>query len=652
MHQFFAAVLIVAAGGLAPLIWMRRATWMRAIGASTIAAGCLLGAIDAGIRLFSPEPVAVSIAFLDRFALAFKIDALSAFFLVAVFSVCLLAAVYSYHYMDHPQRIARTALHYFFFGLLTAAMALVATADNLITFVLFWEAMSLTSLCLVLYDYEHAENRKAAYLYAVFSQVGAMCIVAAFAVIYAHTGSFGLDGAAKLPETLKIVVFVLALVGFGSKAGIFPMHIWLPHAHPAAPSHISAVMSGVMIKMGIYGILRLYAAMDWHTPLFGRIVLITGLISGLLGVIYALGQRDLKRLLAYCSMENVGIILMGVGVGMIGVAAGKPVMAVLGFAGALLHVWNHALFKSLLFMGAGMVLHHTGTRAMDLLGGLLKRMPIAGTTFLIGALAIAGMPPFNGFVSEFSIYMAGFAGVGLAKADFVLSVLAVVGLAMIGGLALATFTKAVGVVFLGEPRSRAAQVEHESGMSMLVPMLLLAMACVGIGVFPTLFIAMALKAVAALNLGYGRIPLEPFMALTGNITQAALLLVLVVGIVLTLRAFLYRGKAITAASTWGCGFTQPTARMQYSSASYAASILALFRTIAPLGEEHPAIRGRFPDRTYYISHIQDLAERHMGRLVVRPVQRFFDRLRWVQHGDIHMYIGFILIAIVAAMFFI
>jgi hydrogenase-4 component B len=652
MYQFFAAVLIVVAGGVAPLVWMRRATRMRAIGAATIAAGCLLGAIDAGVKLFAPEPVAVSIAFLDRFALAFRIDALAAFFLVAVFTVCLLAAVYSFHYMDQPQRVVRTALHYLFFGLLTAAMALVVTADNIITFVLCWELMSLTSLCLVLYDYEQAENRKAAYLYAVFSQVGAMCIVAAFAVLYAHSGSFGLDGAAGLPEALKTVVFVLALIGFGSKAGIFPVHIWLPHAHPAAPSHISAVMSGVMIKIGIYGILRLYAVMDWHTPLLGHIVLIAGLISGLLGVVYALGQHDLKRLLAYCSMENVGIILMGVGVGMIGVSAGKPVMAVLGFAGALLHVWNHALFKSLLFMGAGMVLHHTGTRTMDLLGGLLKRMPIAGTTFLIGALAIAGLPPFNGFVSEFTIFMGGFAGVGLVKTDFVLSVLAVVGLAMIGALALATFTKAVGVVFLGEPRSRAAQAGHEAGVTMLVPMLLLAFACVGIGVFPTLFLSMALKAVAALNLGYGRIPLEPFVALTDSISQAALLLVLVVGIVLGLRAFLYRGKTVTAATTWGCGFTQPTARMQYTGTSYAASIVAFFRTVAPPGEEHPAIRGRFPDRTYYISHIQDLAERHMGRLVVRPVQRFFDRLRWVQHGDIHMYIGFILIAIVAAMFFV
>ncbi|MFZ1983076.1 MAG: proton-conducting transporter membrane subunit [Desulfatitalea sp.] len=652
MYQFFVAVLIVVAGGLAPLVWMRRATWMRAIGATTIAAGCLLGAIDAGVKLFSPAPVSVSVAFLDRFALAFKIDALSAFFLVAVFTVCLLAAVYSYHYMDHPQRQVRTALHYFFFGLLVAAMALVATADNIITFVLCWEMMSLASLCLVLYDYDHAENRKAAYLYAVFSQVGAMCIVAAFALIYAHSGSFGLDGAAELPEDLKTGVFVLALIGFGSKAGIFPVHIWLPHAHPAAPSHISAVMSGVMIKIGIYGILRLYAVMEWHTPLFGHIVLITGLVSGLLGVIYAIGQHDLKRLLAYHSMENVGIILMGVGVGMIGVAAGKPVMAVLGFAGALLHVWNHALFKSLLFMGAGMVLHHTGTRTMDLLGGLIKRMPITGVTFFIGALSISGLPPFNGFASEFFIYMGGFGGLALTRTDFVLSVLAVLGLAMIGGLALACFTKVVGVVFLGEPRSRAAQAGHEAGVTMLVPMLLLAMACVAIGVFPTLFIVMALKAVAALNLGYGRIPLEPFIALTGNITQAALLLVVVVAIVLGLRALLYRGKSVTVATTWGCGFTQPTARMQYTSSSYAASILAFFRTVAPLGEEHPTIRGRFPDKTYYISHIHDLAERHMGHLVVRPVQRLFDRLRWVQHGDIHMYIGFILIAIVAAMFFV
>jgi hydrogenase-4 component B len=651
MRLFFVALGLIVAGGAAPLLWVRRPAGLWALGVTAMAAGCLLGLVAAVARLLAPAPVHASLAFLNGFDLTFKVDPLSAFFLVAVFGIGLLAAVYSFHYLDTAARPVRTAVHYLLFSWLLAAMALVTAADNIIAFALCWELMSLSSLGLVLYDYEQGHNRKAAYLYAVFSQVGVMCILAAFALIHAHTGAFGFEGAAGLPETAKVWVFALAFAGFGSKAGLFPVHIWLPHAHPAAPSHISALMSGVMLKIGIYGILRVYSVLDWHTPLAGRLVLIAGLVSGVLGVIYALGQQDLKRLLAYSSMENVGIICIGLGLGMIGVAAGKPVMAVLGFAGALWHVWNHAIFKSLLFMGAGMVLHHTGTRTLDLLGGLGKRMPITAATFLVGGLAICGLPPLNGFASEFFIYLAGFSGTRLAKTDLVLSVLAIVALAMIGGLALATFGKALGVIFLGEPRSAAAKA-HEKGGCMLLPMLALAAACLLIGLFPGVLLPLTLKATAALGLGYGRVPLEPFVELTGGIARAALLLVAAIALLLGVRAWLYRGKPVASAGTWGCGFTRPTARMQYTGASFADAILAFFRVVAPLGEEHPAIRGRFPDRTYYISQIQDLAERHLGHLVVRPVQRLFDRLRWVQHGDIHMYIGFILIAIVVALVFV
>jgi hydrogenase-4 component B len=625
---------------------------MKTLGVLAMGAGCLLGVMDAGIKLFNPGIHGVVFDYLNAFSLSFQIDSLSAFFLVAIFAVCLLAAVYSFHYMDNPQKALRTASHYLFFSLLVSAMALVVTANNLITFMLAWEIMSLASFFLVVYNFEAAENRKAGYLYFVFSQVGAMFIIAAFGVIYAHGASFGFDAAAALPESLKILVFVLAFIGFGSKAGVFPFHVWLPHAHPAASSHISAVMSGVMIKTGIYGILRIYTLLNWHTPVFGDIVLIAGMVSGILGVVYALGQHDLKRLLAYHSVENIGIILIGIGIGMIGVAAGKPAMAVLGFAGGLLHVLNHAIFKSLLFMGAGMVLHKTGTSTIDALGGLIKKMRITGTTFLIGALAISGLPPLNGFVSEFLIYVGGFKGVTLGRTDFGLSLLAIVSLALIGGLALACFTKVVGVVFQGEPRSPAAENVNEKGPMMLVPMLVLAMACIVIGVFPTLFITMAIKATAALGLGYGRIPLAPFMDMAAHLTLAAALIVGLFLLLLALRTFFYRGKIVTRSGTWGCGFTRPTVKMQYTGASYAASILEFFKPVAPLSEDHPAIQGRFPARTHYHSHVHDIAELQMGRLIVRPVLWLFDKLRWLQHGDIHLYIGYILLAIVVLLFFV
>ena len=651
MNLFFISMLVIVSGGVFTLIFRRQFILMKIIGVFMISAGCFLGLIDAFSKLFNPGQYSFSFNCLNTLALSFKIDNLSAFFLVAIFAVSLLAAIFSFHYMNKKEDALRTAVNYLFFSLLIASMALVVTAENIIAFMFSWEIMSLSSFFLVIYDYQSPENRKAGYLYFVFSQVGAMFIFAAFGILYGYTGSFEFTPAATLPDGAKILVFILCFIGFGSKAGVFPFHVWLPHAHPAAPSHISAVMSGVMIKTGIYGILRLYGLLDLHTPLFGEIVVIAGMVSGVLGVVYALGQHDLKRLLAYHSVENIGIILIGIGLGMIGVSTGNPTMAVLGFSGGLLHVLNHSIFKSLLFMGAGIVIRKTGTRSIDALGGLLKNMKITGVTFLIGSLAISGLPPFNGFVSEFLIYLGGFKGVALDKTAFVLSLLSIISLAVIGGLALACFTKVVGVVFQGEPRSHAAEDVDEKGLTMLVPMLILATACVVIGVFPGLFFKMALKGISSLGIGYS-IPFEPFLRITENITLAAAIFFVVFLMILALRMILYRNKPLRRSGTWGCGFTQPTVKMQYTGSSYAAFILEFFRPVAPLNEDHPAIQGRFPGKTHYHSHVNDIAELHMGNVIIRPILWMFDKLRWIQHGDIHLYIGYILLAVVVLLFFI
>jgi len=646
------SLLLICMGGVLPLFLWRQFSVMKLVAAAFIGGGCILGAYDALTQVVAAQASTASVVYLNTLTLSLRIDSLAAFFLVAIFSVSSLAALYSIHYLDHAENALRTAAQYLFFSLLVAAMALVVTAANLITFILAWELMSLSSFFLVAYNYEAVENRRAGYLYLIFSQVGAMFIFAAFGLIYAHSGSLEFAGAAGMTETAKILVFVLAFIGFGSKAGVFPLHVCPPHAHPAAPSHISAVMSGVMIKTGIYGILRIYSILEWNSALFGAIVLIAGMVSGILGVVYALGQHDLKRLLAYHSVENIGIILIGIGLGMIGVAEGNPLMAVLGFGGGLLHVLNHAVFKSLLFMGAGMVLHQTGTRAIDVLGGLIKKMPVTGTTFLIGSLAISGLPPFNGFVSEFLVYFGGFKGVTLSGTSFALSLLGIVSLAIIGGLALACFTKVVGVVFQGEPRSEAAQVGVEKGFSMLIPMLILAAVCAVIGIFPAVFMGMAFEAVGALGLGLGQVPVEPIITLSANITRAALMVLTLLAGLAILRTLLYWGKPVDRSGTWGCGFTQPTVRMQYTGSSYAESILAFFRPVAPLSEDHPPIQGRFPKATHYHSEVHDVAELQMGRLIVNPVLWFFDRLRWLQHGDIHLYIGYILLAIVVLLFFV
>jgi hydrogenase-4 component B len=654
MDYFLASMGIVLVGGVLPLLLSKNGGLCRVVGALTIASGCGLGLFSAGTQLLSAAPQELSYSYQHAFSLAFSMDGLSAFFLLIIFAISAIAAIYSYDYMDrtgHTGGGTRTGAHYLFFSLLTISMALVVTADNMITFMISWELMSLSSFFLVVHDHEKEENRRAGYLYFVFSHVGAAFIFAAFGVLYAHTGSFDFAGFGDLPEQTKLLVFVLALIGFGSKAGVFPLHIWLPHAHPAAPSHISAVMSGVMIKIGIYGIIKIYLLLEWQALVFGEILIGVGIVTGILGVVYALGQRDLKRLLAYSSVENVGIILLGLGIGMVGNALDQPVMAALGFAGGLLHILNHSIFKSLLFLGAGMVVHKTGTRSIDKLGGLLKGMKVTGLTFLFGSLAIAGLPPFNGFVSEFLIYIGSFQGLTQNRTILALGLVTIVGLAVIGGLALACFTRVIGVVFQGAPRSKAAEGATESGPSMLLAMLILAAACLAIGVYPRFYVNISLAAATAGGLVEGAVSVQPFVELTGNISMGAAIFFGLVLLVALLRYLLYRGKQVTRAGTWGCGFTQPTAKMQYTSTSYSASILDFFKRVAPLREEHPPITGRFPQKTHYESHVEDLAEGNM-RWIVRPVLALFDKLRWIQHGDVHLYVGYILLTIVVLLFFI
>jgi hydrogenase-4 component B len=652
MSHFFAAISLILAGGVISLVFVRHHLFSRASAVMLISAGCVWGLVDAVAALTGSVTHAASFQYLNLFFLAFEMDALSAFFLAVIFLVCLMAAVYSFHYTEDDTALMKTAVTSFFFSLLAVSMAMVVTAANIITFMLSWEIMSLSSFFLVIHNYRQKENRHAGYLYFVFSHVGAMFIFAGFGIFYKYTGSFGFTDVHTLTEGAKILSFVLFFIGFGSKAGVFPFHVWLPHAHPAAPSHISAIMSGVMIKTGIYGILRIYSLLELPAPAFGYLVVGAGVVSGILGVVYALGQTDIKRLLAYSSVENIGIILIGTGLGMIGVASRNPLMAVLGFSGALFHVLNHALFKSLLFMGAGMVVHQTGTRSMDALGGLLKTMKITGFAFIIGSLAICGLPPFNGFAGEFVMYLGGFQGIALDKVPFAVSMAAIIGLAVIGGLALACFTRVLGIVFQGEPRTGAARNRTESGITMLTAMGVLAAACVVIGVFPGWFFNLSLSAVGALNLGYARIPLAPFTQITGNITAGAFVILVLVLVVAGLRSWFYRSKPVSRSGTWGCGFTQPTVKMQYTGASYAFEMVRFFRPAAPIEEHHPPVAGRFPAPTRYESRVQDIAERYMEPGVIRPVQFLFDRLRWIQHGDIHLYIGYILLAIVLLLFFV
>lgn len=410
-------------------------------------------------------------------------------------------------------------------------------------------------------------------------------------------------------------------------------------------------MSGVMIKMGIYGIIRLYALLDVTDLIFGQTVLTLGMISGVMGVVYALGKHDLKKLLAYHSVENIGIILIGAGIGMLGIASGNMVMASFGFAGSLLHVLNHSIFKSLLFLGAGAVLQKTGTRHIDQLGGLIKRMPTTGKTFLIGSISISGLPPFNGFVSEFLIYYGAFHGLTLNGSSFIFVMLAIISLAIIGGLAAACFSKVVGVVFLGEPRTAQAENVVEAGFTMTVPMIVMAAVCLAIGIFPEPFVQacfMGLKSIKTLS----PVGAEEVAVVSGNLAMAARLFLGIFLFSMLLRKLFYLRKKVDQGPTWGCGFTQPTVRMQYTGASYAMSIVDFFRPFVKIRTRYSGISRIFPGRTTYETQVDDIAETTLLDRIVTPLLYMFGKLRWIQHGHIQLYIVYIIVTIIVLLLFI
>jgi len=652
MNTFFLALMLIGAGGLQTLVTFRLFLVMKIIAVSAIIGGCGLGAYTAVMHLLQhTNPVVFNQDWLQIFTFSLKIDAVSAFFLVPVFAIPAIAALYSFQYLHDAKRGAAVAANYFFYALLIISMALVVCAGNLVTFALAWELMSVSSFFLVIYDVHKKQTREAGYLYFIFTQAGALFIFAGFGFIYAHTGSFGFEALAAIPDSAKLTAFLLILIGCGSKAGIMPFHIWLPYAHPAAPSHVSAVMSGVMIKMGIYGIVRFYLLLAPTSVVFGQIVIGLGIISGILGVVYAIGMQDIKKMLAYSSVENIGIILLGLGVGMLGAASGNETMAAFGFAGGLLHIFNHSIFKSLLFMGAGSVLHQAKTGSSNELGGLMKKMPVTGRAMLIGSISISGLPPFNGFISEFLIYYGAIHGLSLHGASFVFSILAIISLAVIGALAGAAFTKLIGVVFLGEPRTDKASGANEAGAFMGIALSLLAASCLVIGVWPDYFVQAAFQATQAIPL-VADFEAGQFMPIMTNIARTAALFLLLFIVIAVIRRMLYLGKEVTSSGTWGCGFTQPTVRMQYTGTSYADTIVDFFRPFIRVEKKYSGINKIFPGKTTYSSHIEDTSELGLTNFIVQPVLFLLGKLRWIQHGNIQLYIGYIVLAIIAMLIFI
>ena len=595
---------------------------------------------------------------------ALRLDALGAFFLVVISLVAVPAALYGAAYSEVYDGRRSLPLLGVMLNLFLLTMSLVPLADNVVTFLAAWEGMSLTSYFLVMTESDEPETLRAGGWYLAMTQFGLAFLLATFLLLAGDGGtSFGelRAVAPSLSPAVRAAVFLLALVGFGSKAGLVPLHVWLPLAHPAAPSHVSALMSGVMIKMGVYGLLRVGLDLLGGGPAWwGGLVLAAGALSALLGVLYALMEHDLKRLLAYHSVENIGIIFIGLGAGWMFQSYGLGTLAALGFVGGLYHTINHACFKSLLFLGAGGVLHATGSRNMEELGGLIKRMPRTALFFLVGAAAISALPPLNGFVSEWLVFQALLGGAAIPRSEVaVLMPVAVALLALTSGLAAACFVKAFGITFLGMPRSGEADRAREVPLAMQCGMAVLALACgaLGLGAFA---MVPALGAVLAGQSGMPpvavafslRLPLEVPGAV-GRMSPTFLLLGLVLllaAVPLALRLF-GAARGLRVSDTWGCGRIAQTPRMQYTATAFAEPLRRVFAELYRPTEDlsidfHPDSR-YFVQSIEYRTRILPWFERYLYEPVIAWVKVWAARARAVQSGSVHAYLGYLVGALVA-----
>jgi hydrogenase-4 component B len=640
---FLSALGILLLGGAAALALGRRPRAATLVGAGAAVAACLLGLV-AALRALAGTPGSLSARWPVPYgSFALEIDPLSGFFLVPIFGLSALAAVYGAGYGWGRGEEGRS---WFSFDLLVASMALVVAARNGVLFLAAWEVMTLASYFLVTTEDGREEVRRAGWTYLVASHLGTAFLLALFAL--SGRGEASLDFGRLHAGGLGDLLFLLAVVGFGTKAGFVPFHVWLPEAHPAAPSHVSALMSGGMIKVGIYGLVRALTWVGGPAPWWGWLLLGIGLASGILGVLFALAQHDLKRLLAYSSVENVGIVAIGLGGGLLGLSYGSPVLAALGFAGALLHVANHALFKGLLFLAAGAVVRATHVRELDRLGGLLARMPRTGLLFLIGAVAICGLPPLNGFVGEFLILLGAYdAGTSMAGPVAVSAWGTIGGLALIGGLAVACFTKAFGIVFLGEARSAAAEEARDPGPALLAPMALLAAGCLGVGLLAPRVLP-ALRPVLDPLVGA---PTEAPIARAGDalsrvVLGASALLVLAAGLA-GLRRILLSGRRVERAGTWDCGYALPTPRMQYTASSFSEPLTGLFRFLLRTRRRVRAPQGLFPRGGFLATETPDVCREGVFSPLFAGVSRGLSALRGFQTGKVRRYVLYIALTLLA-----
>ncbi|OIP83761.1 MAG: hypothetical protein AUK44_04375 [Porphyromonadaceae bacterium CG2_30_38_12] len=584
-----------------------------------------------------------------------SIDALSAWFILIINFTVITGVIYGSGYLRvYNETSRKLTFHWILFVLFHLSMVWVCMLQNSMAFLIAWELMSLSSMFLVIFDSNNPQTLKAGINYLVQMHISVIFLTIGFIWVYFQTGTFSFDAfTAYFGTHSNFWLFVVFFVGFGLKAGFIPLHSWLPHAHPAAPSHVSGVMSGVIVKLGIYGILRVITYLTTDYILIAEVIITVSVLTGLYGILNAAMHRDFKKMLAYCTIENIGIIGIGMGIGLMGLANKMPLLYYLGFGGALLHVLNHSLFKSLLFFSAGSVYQQTHTRDMEKLGGLLKLMPRTAFTFLIGAVAIGGMPPFNGFISEFLIYNGLMQGIQLDNiSQIILFALTFAGLSVIGGLSIITFTKSFGVIFLGSPRQHLHHEVHEVSAWMLVPQYFIIALMMAVAFFPQFFFAVIAKIMVHFS------PLNPmpeplgFLAYSQLLQQISLysLLIIVLALVVWgLRAWVTRGKMVSIAATWGCGYTAGNAQQQYTGKSFSKSLSKMFNFIVLERKEYKELGAGdiFPTPKRYVSHYHDFFEDILIHKFTNQLLYAVNYFKFIQNGRVQSYVLYGIIFIMA-----
>lgn len=588
-----------------------------------------------------------------------RIDALSGWFIVIINFVFITGGWYGLFYMNaYKGQRKKVSLHAISFVMLYTAIVSLMAIQNSIAFLIAWEIMMFSAFLCVTFEHEKEITLRAGINYLIQSHICVVLLVVGFLWVFFKTGSYDFQAITTFSSTqtgsVALFLFILFFVGFAIKSGFVPFHTWLPYAHPAAPAHISGIMSGVIIKCGIYGILRMLLLIKADFTSIGYMILTISLISGLYGVMLAIVQHDLKKLLAYHSVENIGIIGIGIGIGCIGMGTGNLVIASLGFAAALLHTANHALFKSLLFFTAGMVYQATHTLNIEHLGGLIKKMPQTTFLFLIAAVAISGIPPFNGFISEFIIYTGLYQWLQSAALGSLIFILfLILGLVLIGGLAMLCFTKAFGIVFLGNARKEFQHEVKEGPFLQLLPFYFIAFFILFIGVFPQLFLHILQRPIELFTGIHGVVNKtlqgEAFGVLT-HISIAVLGLILLTLMIFLFRRWVLRKRMVAIGSTWGCGYIAPTAKLQYTAGSFVRSYVKLNKPTLLFSKKEKGVIGIFPAESTYESHAYDELEKWLIDKPVKAFKSLLKRFLFIQNGSLQSYILYGVLFIIGVIF--